>query len=142
MPYIKQQDRNMFRKVLNDLPAMVNKGELEYCIFVLMQRFMSGQVFCYASLHDAVYAAQHCADEFRRRFLDTRENTARAENGDIGAFDDEFEDIDVVFKYLSVLPKMSQGWVCKKCKSWWPDGMDICQHCGRSKKSQEGPNGW
>lgn len=37
----------------------------------------------YSTLHDCVYAAQHCADEFRRNFLDKREDKAKEENGDI-----------------------------------------------------------
>jgi hypothetical protein len=59
------------------------KGELEYVIFWLMHRFMLDREVRYSTLHDAVYAAMHCADEFRRRFLDEREDTARRINGDV-----------------------------------------------------------
>ena len=37
----------------------------------------------YSTLHDCVYAVQHTADEFKRRFLDKREDDAREINGDI-----------------------------------------------------------
>jgi hypothetical protein len=37
----------------------------------------------YSTLHDCVYAAMHCADDFRRRYLDKREDQARQANGDI-----------------------------------------------------------
>lgn len=37
----------------------------------------------YSTLHDCTYAAQHCADEFRRRYLDRREDAAMNKNGDI-----------------------------------------------------------
>jgi len=83
MPYIKESQRKVFRPLLSDLPYMRNKGELEYCIFFLMQRYMDEKPRKYTHLHDVVYAAQHCADEFRRRFLDEREDQAREENGDV-----------------------------------------------------------
>ena len=44
---------------------------------------MKTKPYKYSDLHDCVYAAQHCADEFRRRYLDKREDRARKENGDI-----------------------------------------------------------
>ena len=83
MPYIKESDRQLFRPILADLPHFRNKGELEYCIFFLMQRYMDDKPRRYSNLHDTVYAAQHCADEFRRRFLDRREDMAIEKNGDI-----------------------------------------------------------
>jgi hypothetical protein len=83
MPYINQTDRECFDKVLSKLPAMRNKGELEYCIFTLLVKYKDMRTFKYSELHDACYAAMHCADEFRRRFLDEREDEARLQNGDI-----------------------------------------------------------
>jgi len=59
------------------------KGELEYCIYKLMVRYMKTRERKYSELHDTVYSAMHCADEYRRWNLDTREDTARATNGDI-----------------------------------------------------------
>jgi len=83
MPYIKSDDRKKFDKVLVNLPNMETKGELEYVVYKIMKRFMSTREFRYTPLHDCVYAIQHCADEFRRRYLDKRENDARESNGDI-----------------------------------------------------------
>ena len=85
MPYIKQEYRQIYDEVLNQLDTkdFQNKGDLEYCIFKLMLIFMQNKDWNYSSLHDAVYASQHCSDEFRRRFLDERENEARQRNGDI-----------------------------------------------------------
>jgi len=83
MPYIKKEDRVKFDRALNLIQTIGTKGELEYCIFKLMKRFMKDKEFRYSTLHDCVYAAQHCADEFRRRNLDIREDTAREENGDV-----------------------------------------------------------
>ena len=83
MPYIKQEDRQKFNKILKQLPEMKTKGELEYCVFYLMKKYMKNRKFRYTNLHDCVYAVMHCADEFRRLYLDKREDEARKENGDI-----------------------------------------------------------
>lgn len=84
MPYIRPEDRKKFDYVLNSLPNMSTKGELEYCIFKLMlMYFKDGKAWRYLNLHDATYAASHCSDEFRRRFLDVREEQAIYQNGDI-----------------------------------------------------------
>jgi len=83
MPYIKQEDRIVYDEVFSKMPNIINKGELEYCIFTLMTLYMKDKEQRYSNLHDTVYAAQHCADEYRRRFLDKREDKAIKENGDI-----------------------------------------------------------
>ena len=83
MPYIKQEDRVNFDQVLNGLPPFTTKGELEYCIYSMMKRYAAGRAFNYSNLHDATYAAHHCADEFRRNFLDYREEEAEYTNGPI-----------------------------------------------------------
>lgn len=83
MPYIPEENRPEYRNVLNQMPELKTKGDLEYCIFWLQHHFMETRDFRYSTLHDATYAAQHCADEFRRRFLDKRENEAREQNGDV-----------------------------------------------------------
>ena len=83
MPYIKLENRIKFDIILNQMPQMQLKGELEYCIYKLMKTYMKDKDIRYSTLHDTVYAAQHCADEFRRRNLDVREDVAREENGDV-----------------------------------------------------------
>lgn len=83
MPYIARIDRDKFDIVLNQLKTIACKGDLEYCIFKLMKTYMQDKEARYATLHDCTYAAQHCADEFRRRFLDRREDMAMQTNGDI-----------------------------------------------------------
>lgn len=83
MPYIKQDCREQYDKHLVNLPIISSKGELEYIVFSLMKQYMSTRNETYSDLHDCTYAVQHCADEFRRRFLDDRENIARENNGDI-----------------------------------------------------------
>jgi hypothetical protein len=83
MPYILPEERERFDNAIDQMPIMGNKGELEYVLFSLMVRYMGDRPVKYSTLSDCTYAAMHCADEFRRRFLDQRENEARIANGDI-----------------------------------------------------------
>lgn len=86
MPYIKQEDRAKYVKITNqiyDLEKIETKGDLEYLVFVLMKKFMITREKRYSTLHETVYAVMHCADEYRRRYLDKREDEARETNGDI-----------------------------------------------------------
>jgi len=83
MPYIKDKDRKKFDESLSMIPEFSTKGELEYVVYSIMKQYMSTREYRYSALHACVYAVQHCADEFRRRFLDKRENEAREANGDI-----------------------------------------------------------
>jgi len=83
MPYIAEESRSEYRDILSQMPDLKTKGDLEYCIFWLQRHFMKTRDFKYTTLHDATYAAEHCADEFRRRFLDRREDDAREQNGDV-----------------------------------------------------------
>ena len=86
MPYIDQNSRAKYAKITNqiyDLEKIETKGDLEYLVFVLMKKFMSTREFRYSTLHEVVYSVMHCADEYRRRYLDKREDEARETNGDI-----------------------------------------------------------
>ena len=86
MPYVDEATRKKYRKeadAIRRFSNLDNKGVLEYLIFLLMARFMSEKEKRYSNLHDTVYAAEHCADEFRRRFLDKREDEALEKNGDV-----------------------------------------------------------
>ena len=83
MPYINNDERAKFSDVLDNLPEIVSKGELEFIIFYCMLKYMYNKDYNYSNLHNAVYGAIHCGDEFRRRFLDDREIFAMSKNGDI-----------------------------------------------------------
>lgn len=82
MPYISREDRNKYEEILRSIEQIDTKGDLEFCISILMDVFMKSRSWRYSDLHDCTYAAQHCADEFRRRFLDKREDEAVMLNGD------------------------------------------------------------
>ena len=86
MPYINGERRIVYKNFFPGIHSDVNidtKGDLEYLVFKLMKKYMKNKEFRYSILHDCTYAIQHCADEFRRRYLDKRENEAREENGDV-----------------------------------------------------------
>ena len=83
MPYILKEEREQFDIGLNEISNIETKGQLEYCIYTLMKKYMKDKMFSYTELHNTVYAAQHCGDEFRRKYLDKRENEACSQNGEI-----------------------------------------------------------
>lgn len=83
MPYIKQELRAKYDSIINLLPDIDNKGDLEYIVTKIMKKFMSTRERRYSTLHEVVYAVMHCADEYRRRYLDKREDEAIIENGDV-----------------------------------------------------------
>ncbi|MFA5759792.1 MAG: hypothetical protein WC942_10620 [Clostridia bacterium] len=83
MPYIKQDARKKYDEVLQLLPDIETKGDLEYVIFVTMLYYMRNKEHRYSQLHDCVYAVKHSAEEFKRKYLDKREDKARKENGGI-----------------------------------------------------------
>lgn len=86
MPYITKSQREKYNIIIDAIDKnydIETKGDLEYLVFFLMKQYMKTRDFRYSTLHDCTYAVQHCADEFRRRFLDKREDEAREINGDI-----------------------------------------------------------
>jgi len=83
MPYIETEKRPQFDRFLDRIEVIGTKGDLEYCLFKLMLVFMADKPRRFLTLSDATYAAIHVGDEFRRRFLDVRENAARKKNGDV-----------------------------------------------------------
>ena len=83
MPYVKQSDRTKYEKMIVSCPNISSKGELEYIIYCLMKIYMIDKEYRYSTLHDCVYACIHAGEEFKRRYLDKREDEAIKENGDI-----------------------------------------------------------
>lgn len=86
MPYVNKESRDKYGDLKRNIEFMneiETKGDLEYLVTVLMNKYMSTREKRYSTLHDVVYAVQHCADEYRRRHLDKRENEALTENGDV-----------------------------------------------------------
>ena len=86
MPYVDRASRDKYKeinKAIAFIDKIETKGDLEYLVFRLMVKFMVTREKRYSTLHDVVYAVAHASDEYRRRYLDVRENEALEANGDI-----------------------------------------------------------
>ena len=83
MPYIAPERRPYFNNALRQIEKIETKGDLEYCIYFLMMRYMRDRDKNYSNHHDTTYAAVHCGSEYKRRHLDKREDVAIEKNGDI-----------------------------------------------------------
>jgi hypothetical protein len=83
MPYIAKELRDKYRNVLRNLPDIETKGDLEYCVYWLLKKYMVNRPFKYTELHEAVYGVIHAGEEFKRQNLDKREDQAKEMNGDI-----------------------------------------------------------
>lgn len=92
MPHIKTKteltlgvdlniDDILLHNAIQTHPGFNNKGKLEYFIARLVSKFMSTRGIVYNDLHDATYACHHVGDEFRRLYLDKREDEAIKANG-------------------------------------------------------------
>ena len=83
MPYIAPKLRLGYDFILEQFGAIETKGDLEYCVYRLMNIYMKTREERYSTLHDTVYAVIHAGEEFKRQRLDKREDTAIQENGSI-----------------------------------------------------------
>ena len=86
MPYVAKEQREKYKNLLlliDHIEQIETKGDLEFLVFYLMKKYMKTRESRYATLHDVVYAVIHAGEEFKRRFLDKREDQARQQNGDI-----------------------------------------------------------
>ena len=91
MPYIAECERPYYRDILKQIGSINTKGRLEYCIAYLLLKYMQNKEWRYSNLHDATYAAIHAGEEFKRRYLDKREDDAIETHGDIILDGDEDE---------------------------------------------------
>lgn len=94
MHYVDRNSRDKYKEINKAIAftdKIETKGDLEYLVFMLMVKFMETREKRYSTLHDVVYAVAHASDEYRRRFLDKREDEALKNNGDIisGAYYNE-----------------------------------------------------
>ena len=84
MPYITQERRKDFDELLAQLgPRIKNKGEMNYCVSILMTWYVSVHGDSYQNLSDAKDALINAADEFARRRLAPYEDIKKEENGDL-----------------------------------------------------------
>lgn len=98
MPYIKKDwKRNLIDVTMSGLPHLANSGELNYCVTLLMLRFVTENTpdfpTNYATANSAIGAVECAKLEFYRRLLTPHEEVKRAENGDVyeEVLEDEIE---------------------------------------------------
>jgi hypothetical protein len=83
MPYIKQEDRKFLdEKLLPD-----SAGELNYCIHVLLERYLGVAGENYQSYNDIIGALGCVSMELYRRRVAFLENKKIKENGDISFYE-------------------------------------------------------
>lgn len=82
MPHIKPDFRPKYNDILNLLPPIESKGDLEYIIYRTLKLFMKTRDSNFTNLHEAVYGGIHASEEFKRNYLDKREDFAISQNGE------------------------------------------------------------
>ena len=84
MPHINEEQKKKYRALIEEISftTIHEKGDLEFLVFILIKQFMLTREHRYATLHDAVYATIHSAEEYKRLYLDKREDEAINKNGE------------------------------------------------------------
>jgi len=84
MPHISDINKIPYKDLIKLISetAIYNKGDLEFLVYQLMKAYMKTRERRYSTLHDAVYATLHSAEEFKRLHLDKREDEAIEANGE------------------------------------------------------------
>ena len=84
MPYIKQEDREVFDDHLYELGEMIEKpGEMNYCFTVLIKHYLKNLGKTYQSINDCIGVLEAAKLEFYRRDVVEYENLKKDINGDI-----------------------------------------------------------
>ena len=86
MPYIKQEDRNKFKDVLNLLENNnfpKNAGELNYFITKVLLTYYKNSYKNYQSFNDMIGALEGAKLELYRRYVSPYEDIEIKENGDL-----------------------------------------------------------
>jgi hypothetical protein len=89
MPYITQERRKEFDVELAKIgPRIKNKGELNYCVSILMLWYKSMHGENYQSLSDAKNALTDATEEWVENHIKPYERKKRDENGDLELYID------------------------------------------------------
>lgn len=95
MPYIIQEHRALLDPQLFDISQnIVSQGELNYCITVLLHRYVKQKGITYSVLNDCLGVLDAAGKEFYRTIVAPYENKKIEENGDINVLinpEDEFQ---------------------------------------------------
>lgn len=79
MPYISRTARQR----LDQTPDPRDAGELNYCLTMLLRRYLEQHGLSYATLNDALGALEGAKAEFYRRVAVPYEERKAAQNGDV-----------------------------------------------------------
>lgn len=82
MPYIKQEDRVKYSKILSNMPKIESEGELNYLISTLIIKFMAGYVN-YTTINKSIGALECAKLELYRMVASPYEDIKHEENGGI-----------------------------------------------------------
>jgi len=84
MPYIKREQRYIFRESPKDLGYRCdNAGELNYVFTVIVQNYLRNKGLNYQNINDCIGALEGCKLELYRRIAAPYEDTKINENGDV-----------------------------------------------------------
>lgn len=84
MPYIEKHRRPLFDKHLNEIgPNTTGQGDLNYCITILLHKYIESHGLRYAVLNDCIGVLEAAKMEFYRRIVAPYEDIKIAENGDL-----------------------------------------------------------
>jgi hypothetical protein len=95
MPYIKKERRKALEHIINelfeDLNSMgLNKGDLNYCITMLIKKWVETKGLSYDTLSDITGVLNDVKTEFERKVVAQYEDRKIQENGEI--YNDLFVD--------------------------------------------------
>jgi hypothetical protein len=85
MPYIKQEDREKFKGIIENINSVDIKGpgELNYLLTMLVHKFLNQEPECYRAYNDALGALTGCKLKIYRRHISGYEDEKQKENGDV-----------------------------------------------------------
>jgi len=84
MPYIKNNQRNIFGDLPKDLGYCCdNAGELNYVFTVIVQNYLKDKGLNYQNINDCIGALEGCKLELYRRVAAPYEDEKIDENGDV-----------------------------------------------------------
>jgi len=84
MPYIEKNRRTLFDKHLKEIgPHTTGQGDLNYCITILLHKYIESHGLSYATLNDCIGVLEAAKLELYRRIVAPYEDIKIAENGDL-----------------------------------------------------------
>jgi hypothetical protein len=85
MPYIKNEQRNKFSKVFDELAVCTpqDAGELNFLVTVICQRYLHLKGMKYQNINDCIGALEGAQLELYRRIAAPYEDKKIEENGDV-----------------------------------------------------------